>query len=207
MKMQVPYYSQYKDVEKEEWKILGKARACTAACLKMVFEYFKVDNCPTVDEIFEESLIITQDMLEKKLITELTITHGITHDVITLVSHNHGVPSFKEEFKSVKIDTANKTFSPSKYSQKIFDFGIKEIFNTLKGGGLVLTSVLPGLSNGQSFHTVLLVGFEEADGKIKGFYYHDPDSIDGTLSNQYLDLKMFDKYWRKQAIFFPFLGK
>ena len=205
MKLEVPYYSQFKNVAREEFKPNGSGKACAAACLKMALEFIKRERAPTIDELFDEALIIQEDMLRKGLITENSIARGLPHDIIVFVAHNHGVPAYKEEFKSVSVDLKEKSFSFNPDGEKMREFGISKIIKTLKEEGLSIASVAPNFSTNRESHLVLLTGFEEKNGELTGFYYHNPDDRGGESKGLFVDMGDFREKWRKMAIFFPSL--
>lgn len=186
MKLQVPYYSQFKDIQNPLWKEFG----CTITCLAMAVKYFSPEEALILDDLFEEGILIGGRS-----------EHGWKHNSIVLLAHNHGIPAYCEEFKSVFVDIDNKQFLESPHSVFFTDLGIKKIKQFLENGGLPIVSVLPGLSGGKSIHTIILIGFEVEDGKLSGFYYHDPDSKVGLSSNVFITLPNFLKFWRKMAIF------
>jgi hypothetical protein len=202
VKHNVPYYSQFSDVKREEFKPNGDGRACAMTCLKMALEYIRGEKALSVDDLFEEALIIQQDMLNRGMLTSKAIENGLPHDIIIFVAHNHGVLSYKEEFKSVSVDIANNKFSNSRYSESMLEKSITKLAGVLRDKGIIMVSMPPGFSTNKSVHTILLIGFEEQDGNLKGFYYHNPDDRTKGVREQFIALEDFKKTWRKQAIFF-----
>lgn len=186
MKREVPYYSQFVDVKNPEWK----ARACSVVCLKMALDYFIPGHSPSVDDLIEEGVIIGG-----------YAEHGWKHPFISLLAHNHGVSAYCEEFRSLAVNVYDKTFSKSQFEDAMLDTGIKKITTTLQAGGLVIASVPRNMQSGGTFHTVLLIGFEEKDGEIVGFYYHDPDAEGDPKEDQFVNLSDFKKLWRRMGIF------
>ncbi|HEY4490141.1 MAG TPA: C39 family peptidase [Candidatus Paceibacterota bacterium] len=197
MKSQVPYYSQFKDVKNKELM----EKSCTLTCLKMGLDYFLNEETPSIDDLFEEASLIAKDMERKGTIGKHSLDHGLTHDIIVLLAHNHYLQAYREEFKSVNVDLKKRIFTPNKFKDEMLEVGIQKIIASLINGHLIIASVLPGLSRGLSFHTILIIGFREVNKEPIGFIYHDPDSKDAMRSNQFIDLDSFKKFWRKQAIF------
>jgi hypothetical protein len=187
MKYEVPFYSQYDDVTRDEWK----SRACTIVCMKMALEFVAGQSAPSADQLLDEGMYIgayTKD--------------GWSHHGVALIAHNYGVPAYLEEFKSVKIDLENKKSLPGDFEDSIRDYGILKITQELKKGNLVTVSVLRDLSAGGTFHTVLLVGVEEGqNGEILGFYFHDPDTSKERRIGAFITLSDFLPIWRKFALF------
>jgi hypothetical protein len=196
MKLEVPYYSQFRDVKSEDWK----EKSCTMACLKMAGEYLSPNTLPSIDQMMDEAMIHGASMKSHGLVVESYTEHGFAHDVIVSMAHNCGISAYKEEFKSYSLDENKKPISGSNQNIML-DNGLKKISAMLETGSLPIVSVMPGLSEGKSFHTILLVGFEENDGVLKGFYYHDPDAKDEEKKGIFISLEEFIKFWRKMAIF------
>ena len=196
MKLSVPYYSQFHDVTKEEWR----SKACTVVCLKMALDFLVPDRTSSIDNLLHEAVIHSNSMLSRGLISEESLSHGSPHDVIVMMAHNYGVTAYREEFKSMAIGLSG-AMEQSKFADEMFQQGLKKIVAILETGGLPIVSVLPGLSEGKSFHTILLIGFEDNNGTLTGFYYHDSDAAGEARNDLFITLEEFTKYWRKMAIF------
>lgn len=111
------------------------------------------------------------------------IKSGWLHDYSIQVAKSYGLEAMREEKMEV-------------------DISLKKIKQSLEKKEPVIVSVLRNLSEENKFHQVVLVGFEEKNGEILGFYYHDPDSEDNN-SRKFL-FAPIDKFlsgWRKMAIF------
>jgi hypothetical protein len=186
--LEVPYYSQYIQVKNEKWK----PRSCSIVCLKMAIDFLIPQNSVSADDLFYESEQIEQSLLGKELISKKVLENGKSHDVIVFLAHNHGIPAHKEEFKTLDIN----------FKDIMTEYGINKLASSINQNMPVIVSILPGLSRGHSFHTILLIGVKKEGNGIAGFYYHDPDSQENILFNQYVDIKKFKDYWRSLAIFF-----
>lgn len=184
----VPYHSQFISIKNDEWK----PRACTIVCLKMAMGLLMPEDESSADDLFYESERIKQSLLTKELITPKLAGNGSVHDCVVFLAHNHGLPAHKEEFKSLNPEFENK----------MLQSGIDKIANSITESRPVIVSILPGLSAGQSFHTILIIGVKREGDNINGFYYHDPDANEETLDNQFIDINKFKEYWRRLAIFF-----
>ena len=151
MKISVPYYSQHRDIIDPYWK----SRACGVTCLKMVLDFHaKIFNTtiPTLDELIKEGIAI-------KAFSQ----HGWIHQGIVFIAHNHGVPAYQEEFRSLDGMCA----------KRIVNFGFKKILKTLDEGKPVIVSVEQNFEESDKFHQVVLVGRE---GDL--FLYHEPEAED-----------------------------
>lgn len=186
MKHNVTYYSQFDNVLREEWK----ARACSIVCLKMALDFFSPDVID-IDSLIDEGVLLKG-----------WTPHGWTHDSLSLIAHNHGLASYREEFRSMHADPRTGTFSISPYTEKFIEYGIKKISDAIENGGLVIVSTYRNWNPQESFHTVLLIGLEKGeDGRISGFYYHDPDTALEKREGIFVQLKDFLENWRKMALF------
>lgn len=185
----VAYYSQFDHVEREEWK----SRACSIACLKMALDFLKEGEDSSVDALIDEAVLVKG-----------WTPHGWTHDSLTLVAHNHGVPAYREEFRSLHVDVSTGTFSPSISAEELLRYGVQKLVSHLENGGLTIISTHRNWQTSESFHTVIFIGFEKEGDRITGFYYHDPDTEGGRKENQFITLADFLSGWRKMAVF---LGK
>lgn len=195
MKLDVPYYSQFNDVQNPEWQ----DKACSVACLKMALDFLQPHRVPDLNALMSEAFTHGTSMLEHGLVTETAAKHGIPHDVIVLMAHNYGVTAYREEFKS--LTAKDGAMIESEYAPAMLEKGLQKITAMLETGSLVIASILPGLSSGSSNHTILLIGFEDNAGTLTGFYYHDPDSKTEARNSEFISLEDFLKYWRKLAIF------
>lgn len=196
MRLDVPYHSQFSPAIPPEWQ----ERVCSLCCLKMAFDFLIPDRAPDFSTLIKEAAVHTRSMIEHGLITEKAGSHGFVHDVIVSLAHNYGVTAYREEFKSMALDSNDQSV-PSPYVADMLEQGLKKITAMLETGSLPIVSLTPGLSAGRSFHTVILIGFEDRDGTLTGFYYHDSDARMEARNNQFISLEEFITYWRKLVIF------
>jgi len=195
MKLDIPYHSQFDEITVPEWK----ERGCAIACLKMCFDFLEPNKTPSVTDLFAEGQIIIEDMINKGLLKLENINaHGWPHDVVTLIAHNHGITSYREEFRSIDVDIKNKTFSQNINEAGILkDKGIQKIRETLENKKPVIVSVMR--KNGP--HQIVVVGFEDNLGTTTGFYINDPDNRTGEKQGIFMSLSEFSDSWKKFAIF------
>ena len=188
--IQVPYFSQHRDVHDESWK----SRACGAVCLKMVLEFFGQKRSlavPTVDELIQEGIAI-----------RATSEAGWIHTRVALLAHNHGFPAYNEEFRSVKVDYDKQRFSEGEHTEQLMRYGITKIAETLRSGRPVIASVSKRFEHKELFHQVVLTGVRGAGPNLQGFFYNDPDYMNSEEgSHRFVDLATFTEHWRRFAIF------
>jgi hypothetical protein len=202
----VPHYFQ-RHLKNEEWR----KRGATIACLKMAMDYIGNGRClPNMDELFEESETIRESMLEKKQITEKAVSAGLLHDIIVWVAHNHGIPSHREEYKSVdvfSVFTVQPFFAPSQHEQAMTKHGLERIRESIAKNSPVIVSIHENFAQDGPTHSILLVGFERCPKIIGGFYYRDPASLDVYPVEKkdeginFVALTGFLETWRRTAIF------
>jgi|SRR6185312_15958045 len=183
MKLSVPYYSQFDKIHDAEWK----QRGCAVVCLKMCLDFAKPGDVPSIEDLIKEGEIIGGYV--PKI--------GWKHEAIVRLAHNHGVPAYQEEFKSVHVDLAKKTFSKSEFEKDLIDKGIERIKNSIDSGVPVIVSTATPLG----FHQVVVVGYEDNVGTLTGFFVNDPDNRDGERKDFFISLADFLHQWRMFTIF------
>ena len=78
----------------------------------------------------------------------------------------------------------------------------EQFVSSIKNGNPVIVSVMLRLWDQRLFHMVVLTGVRESqDGKLEGFFYHDPASLreDGA-QHFYVSMPTFFLDWRRMAI-------
>ncbi len=174
--MDVPYCSQYLDVDDEYWQ----NRACGMACVKMVLDYYKKGG---------ESLM---DLIKEGVAKNGYCECGWIHDVLVGMMKERGLEVFRKEYKSADENEQNK----------LVEKAIKEIANFLKKKRPVIISAIKNFSEEKKFHMVILTGFEKGENGVIGFYYHDPDSRSREEGrHKFVPINVFKKYWRKMSIY------
>lgn len=191
MIIDIKYYSQHRDVDDAYWQ----PRSCSIVCLKTVMDFYASDRAgkkiPQISDLIKEGVLIGGFGKD-----------GWLHDSIVMLAHNHGFSAYRQEFRSMDIDYENEKMISGTFEEKISKDGIDKFLRYLNSKKPVIVSVVKKFKEEDKFHTVVLVGYEEKEGNIIGFYYHDPDANgveDGA--GQYVDIDTFKKYWRKFAIF------
>lgn len=180
------YFSQFRDVVSEEWK----PKACSLACLKMALDYHNAADKLSIDDLIKEGIAIGGYS-----------NHGWTHHAISLLSHNHGVPAYHEEFRSVSVDPTDGRFSKSSFEDEMLAAGLSRLQKGLDENRLPIVSIMRNWDQNSTFHSILLVGYESEGETLKGFYYHDPDTLQGEREGLFVDTETFLKNWRKMAVF------
>ncbi|MEK7558501.1 MAG: C39 family peptidase [Patescibacteria group bacterium] len=168
MKLDIPYYSQYLDVDDKYWM----PRACGICCIKMVLD------------AYGKKTGAIKDMCQAGQAEGGYGKSGWIHEYLVAIARRRGLSAYHEE----KMEEHT---------------GLKKILDALNNDEPVIISVSK-LSLGQSkFHMVVLTGYEEGFGGVpKGFYFHDPESLDSdTGQHIFVAFEDFKKHWRKMAIF------
>jgi hypothetical protein len=182
MEKEIIFCSQYRDITQEEWR----SKACSVSSLWMALKYLKEDFILSPDELLNEAISI-------KAFSEAGFW---LHDRICLLAHNHGLPAYNEEFKSIPF--GQETI----YAKDISDYGVEKIFNFLKNKeGLVISSVPKSFDNIDKPHSILLHNILEKEGE-RYFVYNDSEKLSKEEGqNLEVNLKEFKDKWRKLAIF------
>ena len=201
MKLPVPYTSQYAEISDPEWQ----SRACGIACVKMIIDYFSIlpqrnifATPATMKDLLAEGIFILEDGLAKNI-------HGWVHDYLVVLLHNHGIPAYKEEFRTIHFDPTTKSFSSSHYANSFLDAGIQNVVDHIDLGNPVIVSGIKNWTEETKYHMFVVTGYEKSpEGLLLGFYYHDPDALVTEMEsreNLFINLEDFKVKWRKMAIF------
>lgn len=189
--LDIPYYSQHLDVQDESWR----SRSCGILCLKMAMDFYSLKSgleISSADDLINEGLYIEGNVP----------AYGWAHNHLVLLARNHGFMAYPQEFRSNKIDYVNKIEEMSGYEEILTGKGIEKIISSLENKCPVIVSIFKNFKEMDKFHMVLLTGFEDEGDEIKGFYYHDPDSMDREEGkHKFVPTSTFKKYWRKMAIY------
>jgi len=187
--LNVPYYSQYRDVKDEYWK----PRACGAICLKMVLDFLKQPQSLSMN--VEEFVKLAN---ERGAYGE----GGWVHQGLVDTAKEFGVKMKRREFKKNPKIRTNAVFLSEENIAKLKE-GIKEILLSLKNKKPVLVSAIKRWEEKEKFHMVVLTGFEvDEGGEVKGFYYNDTDyQSEKEGKDLFVGIEIFKKYWRRLVIF------
>ncbi len=157
------FQSQYSDDVPEVWR----PRACSIANVRMVL-VSRGDDVSTMADLIAEGESMNGFG-----------PRGWVHDALVFLLHNHGVPAYREEFRS--RDDA--------HAEVLMRVGVEKIRESVRAGHPVMVSLQK--ENG-SYHTVLV--YEVTD---DGFVYHDPE----VGPSQSVSEEVFLKQWKRLAIF------
>jgi len=195
MKLGVPYFSQQRDVEREEWR----SRACGVTAIKMTLDFYAPKNAVAIDDLIDEGVVIGGYG-----------EHGWIHDGLVILARNHGLNAYRQEFKSMTIDPSKRTGRVNEREHELAESGIKKITRVLESGMPVIVSIHGGFKSGGGHHIVVLTGVNagKEEETVNGFYYHEPNSNDSASGMYaYVDRETFKKHWRKMAIFVSDTGQ
>jgi len=121
MKLDVPYYSQFLDVEDKEWM----PRACGMACVKMILDFYKIKN-PDLDILIKKG---NEDGGYSK--------SGWLHDYFVHLFEEYGLSAMREE----KMKNYDSIIENLKNNKPVIVSGIKYIFGQTKFHMVVLTGL------------------------------------------------------------------
>jgi uncharacterized protein YvpB len=184
--LNVEFISQNDSSVPEGWS----DRSCAIVCLKMCLDFYgtkKLLVMPRIPALIKEGSAMLGDQYNPKV--------GWKHDSLVWLAHNHGVPAYKEEFRSDEINLETREFSPSVFSEDLIKIGMNRIKESIEKEIPVIVSLLPGFGSVSNFHLLVIIGYDD-----KGFVVHDP-SDSKPKESFHIPIKDFLKYWRKYAIF------
>lgn len=178
MRLDIPYYSQYRDVKDPEWQ----KRACGVVCLKMLLDARGVET-PSLDEMIQAGVALGAYS-----------ENGWLHDGLIELGAKYGSELYRKEFRKKDVDAET--------AERLNREGIDGVLRELEAGRPVIVSAIKNFEISNKFHMVLVVGAETEEGIVKGFYYHDPDSYTETKgAYQFVPISTFSTAWRRMAIF------
>lgn len=173
MKLDIPYYSQFLDIDDRYWA----PRACGPVALFMALKFLGKlpGNFTPID-------------LVKKMNDEGGYyTHGWRHDAFVKTAKEFGLAASHREEK-MDLDSGLLKIKES------LDAGFPVIFSVVKRT-LEQTKFHMLLAIGYEF--------DEDTKTVKGLYYHDPESTEREKGKDHFASKeLLEKDWRRMAIFF-----
>ena len=176
MQIPVPYYSQYLDVTDTTWQ----PRACGLVCLKMLLEASHIQT-PSLNE-----MLVQGDAIGAYG------EWGWRHDGLIALGKQYGARLSRAEWRQ----------SETKTDEELSDEGIAFLVAQLLARRPVAVSAIKNFEVADKFHLVVLTGFEEEEGLVTGFYYHDSDTqVRGEGENIFVPMDTFRAKWRRMAIY------
>ena len=159
----------------------------------------------------EESSI--EDLIkEGEIIGGLDENRNWIQDKVVMLGRNHGLQSYRQEFRTHNVDLETGEGEPSSFDQEFLKEGTDKIKKSLEGNFPVIVSVyakknddgsIDGLGDSGTAHTIVLNGFEENDnGEMESFLLLNPAGKDKNNFEERVSVNDFKKFWRKFAIFF-----
>ncbi len=190
MLLSVPYYSQYLDVGDKNWR----PRACGVVCLKMLLGAQFVKT-PSIDEMIRQGESIGAYG-----------PSGWTHEGLIALARKYYTKLSRAEWRqaswSRQTDVRDMIPQNQKPTEELNEEGIEFLISELRTGHPLIVSAIKNFDETNKFHMVVLTGFEEVDGKVVGFYYHDSDTHHrGEGKNQFVSIYIFRTGWRRMCIF------
>ena len=186
MKLNVPFYSQIKNIENPSWQLEG----CGVTSLKMVLDFYKPIK-ESVDELFKLGVDLNGYSKED----------GWYHHSLVQIARKFGLKGITRNWsihQDFLTSLRNRRFTKEEIQileKQLLEEGILGIINQLKQKHPVMASVKSGFSPNGSGHLVVLIGLNK-----NGFILHDP--FDQTKKGQAIeiDFETFKQSWSKRAI-------
>ena len=185
MKLPVPYYSQFVDIQNSFWML----RACGGLCLKMVAEYhLSVDNLSNEDgKVVPDILELCNEAKERG---GYDMQNGWVHDYLVMKAQELGLQAYRKEGIT----------------------SLEEIYASLDAGNPVIVSVEKRVLEQTRFHMITLVGYDKrVESELATsyqllttscLYYHETESTDKEKGKfRSCDESTFLQYFRGKAIF------
>jgi hypothetical protein len=182
MKLSVPYYSQFLDVEDSFWML----RACGATALKMVAE-FQGKELPSIVDVCNEA----------KEKGGYDMQNGWIHDYIVNKAKELGLNAHRTERDLPIIDEIIASLDAGNpvivsIEKRVLEqkrFHIVVIVGYEKGE-VEESGVIPDIADSYRLKS------------NSCFYYHEPESTDRNRgAYRSCDIETFKEYWRGKAIF------
>jgi len=141
----------------------------------------KTERAPTLDEMITQGCAIGAHG-----------EYGWKHDGLVALARQYRVKLSRNEWRQ----------SESKTADELNEEGVNFLISELRSGRPVVVSAVKNFEEDDKFHMVILTGFEEKDGAVTRFYYHDSDTTKrGEGENLHVSISIFRAKWRKMAIF------
>ena len=179
MKLNVPYHSQFLEVEDYHWNI----RSCSGACTAMVLEF-----------LIGKKIDILEFMKQAEADGGYNKINGMNHDYIINFFESEGLKSWRYKNPETKdiLDTIDPVVEQLEKGNPVI-VSINKIILEQKKFHLILLIGLEKNNNGEVTH----------------FYYHEPEATIVNVeddqavggADRKVDVETFKKCWRGKAIF------
>lgn len=180
-KLDIPFLSQKDNVLKKEYS----HNSCGIVCVKMILD-FAQKTSRTLDELIQEGYVVGG--------TEFA---GWNHETLVRVLRNHGVLSYRQEFKSHSVDLETKQGVENiEVTNSFRELGFQKIKNSIDMGYPVMISVKPGFGENGGDHLILIVGYSD-----ESFFVNDPQRKGQEKDPVPVSKEKIDEYWKGLSIF------
>ncbi|MDQ5957365.1 MAG: hypothetical protein QG614_340 [Patescibacteria group bacterium] len=188
-KLDVPYHSQFLEVEDYFWNI----RSCGGSCMKMCLDYFFEKE----NKSFEKSI---KDIMEEA-------GEGGGYDMQNGFVHDFAVKYFESNnLQSHRVEIDKSVTNEKELEDKKLEI-LEEVLVSLDQDNPVMVSIVKHTLEQNKFHIILLVGYRyeldmNSNRSITSIIYHEPESTD-LVKGAYREcsLDIFLENWRGKAIF------
>ena len=173
IKLNVPYNSQFLEVEDHFWNI----RSCGGSCIKMIMDYYSLKDESVKKTNTDNILKIMNDAFHNG---GYDADNGFIHDYAVDYFNSHELKSYRKE----NIES--------------FDIIKKELDNN----NPVIVSVTKKTLEQNKFHLILVVGYVEQGEGVKEVMYHESESTDPNRgAYRRCSIEIFMSSFRGKAIF------
>jgi hypothetical protein len=207
--LDVPYYSQFTEIETAGLEDIWQRRSCSILCLKMVMDYWgnrrglEVPDLATLLEVAQE-----QDAYDKRV-------GGWKQDGIVRTAEHFGFTAWRRKWKFSKSE--QELFRSWGWSDQGIKAaagqtgreGIMTLTNAIVADVPVMVSVPKQFNPAvNKLHLVVLTGIKKDAllGVYRGFYVNDPYNPKRSgerpeLKDDFVTQEQFIKHWLQRAIF------
>lgn len=190
--LDVPYLSQFDDLDDVEWQ----DKACGIACLAMVMGYYDKKERNLKDLIalgVERGAHVAGE--------------GWIHSELCTIANMHGYTAWRKKWllspadKKIFKEEGRTEADNKAYDEQTEQEGIYTIEASIRNSIPVMVSVDKEMCNTLASHLVVICGMEKDGEKLMGFYFHNPDTRGGSGKDTYVHLEKFKEHWNKRGIF------
>lgn len=191
--LDVPFLSQFDNVEDEDWQ----GKACGITCLAMILSYYEKERHSLANLI----------SIGLEVEAHSSAAGGWYDSGLCRVANKLGYVAWRRRWalsgpdkkvfeKEGRTDADNEA-----YEKMALQEGLYSIENSLRLDIPVMVPVNKNFDPNGFGHLITLTGYEKDGEKLAGFYYNDPNAKGTIKKNEYAHLEKFLEYWKRRGVF------
>ena len=182
-RLEVPYHSQFLEVEDYFWNI----RSCGGTCIKMCLDYFSIPG-PSILEIMNEAFNTDGYHAE----------NGFAHNFALNYFKENNLNSYRKE----DLKNMNEIIISLDNNNPVIASIIKNTLEQTKYHLIVVVGYKYTLEENKDSESIESEINKIENKKVTHIIYHEPESTDASRgAYRECDIETFQKYWRGKAIF------